>query len=30
MLEARGQKKWGHLEEYKAYQKSTSMLFPKL
>ncbi len=30
MLEARGQKKWGHLEEYKAYQKSTPMLFPKL
>ena len=29
MLEARGQKKWGHLEEYKAYQKSTPMLFPK-
>lgn len=30
MLEARGQKKWGHLEEYKAYHKSTPMLFPKL
>ena len=30
MLEARGQKKWGHLEEYKIYQKSTPMLFPKL
>jgi steroid 5-alpha reductase family enzyme len=30
MLEARGQKQWGHLEEYKAYQKSTPMLFPKL
>ncbi len=30
MLEARGQKKWGHLEEYKAYQKSTPMLFPRL
>jgi steroid 5-alpha reductase family enzyme len=30
MLEARGQKKWGHLEEYKTYQKSTPMLFPKL
>lgn len=30
MLEARGQKKWGHLEEYKVYQKSTPMLFPKL
>ena len=30
MLEARGQKKWGHLEEYKAYKKSTPMLFPKL
>ena len=30
MLEARGQKKWGHLDEYKAYQKSTPMLFPKL
>ena len=30
MLEARGQKKWGHLEEYKAYQKSTPMLLPKL
>ena len=30
MLEARGQKKWGHIEEYKAYQKSTPMLFPKL
>ena len=30
MLEARGQKKWGHLEEYQAYQKSTPMLFPKL
>lgn len=30
MLEARGQKKWGHLEEYKAYQKATPMLFPKL
>ena len=30
MLEARGQKKWGHLEEYKAHQKSTPMLFPKL
>ena len=29
MLEARGQKQWGHLEEYKAYQKSTPMLFPK-
>ena len=28
MLEARGQKQWGHLEEYKAYQKSTPMLFP--
>ena len=30
MLEARGQKKWGHLEEYKTYQKSTPMLVPKL
>ena len=30
MLEARGQKQWGHLEEYKAYHKSTTMLFPKL
>ena len=30
MLEARGQKKWGHLEEYKAYHNSTPMLFPKL
>ena len=29
MLEARGQKQWGHSEEYKAYQKSTPMLFPK-
>jgi steroid 5-alpha reductase family enzyme len=28
MLEARGQKQWGHLEEYKAYKKSTPMLFP--
>ena len=30
MLESRGYKKWGHLEEYKTYQKSTPMLFPKL
>ena len=30
MLEARGQKQWGHLEEYKTYQKSTPMLFPTL
>ena len=30
MLESRGHKKWGHLDEYKHYQKSTPMLFPKL
>ena len=30
MLESRGDKKWGHLDEYKHYQKSTPMLFPKL
>lgn len=30
MLEARGNKKWGHLEEYKKYLNSTPMLFPKI
>ena len=30
MLEYRGQKKWGHLDAYKAYKKSTPKFIPKI
>jgi hypothetical protein len=30
MLEYRGHKKWGHLEEYQNYKKNTPKLIPKL
>ena len=30
MLEFRGQKKWGHLEEYKKYKQDTPKLIPKI
>ena len=30
MLDDMGNKKWGHLEEYKNYKKNTPVLFPKL
>ncbi|MDB9906579.1 DUF1295 domain-containing protein [Gammaproteobacteria bacterium] len=30
MLEYRGQKKWGHLDAYKAYKESTPKLIPKI
>lgn len=30
MLELRGQKKWGHLEEYKKYKQDTPKLIPKI
>ena len=30
MLEYRGQKKWGHLDAYKAYKKTTPKLIPKI
>ena len=30
MLEDMNDKKWGHMEEYKAYKKNTPMLFLKL
>ena len=30
MLDDMGNKKWGHLEEYKKYKESTPVLFPKL
>ena len=30
ILEARGHKKWGHLEEYNAYKKSTPKMIPKI
>ena len=30
MLEYRGQKKWGHLDEYKNYKKNTPKLIPKI
>ena len=30
MLEYRGQKKWGHLDEYKKYKKNTPKLIPKI
>jgi steroid 5-alpha reductase family enzyme len=29
ILEARGDKKWGHLEEYNAYKESTPKMIPK-
>jgi len=30
MLEYRGQKKWGHLDEYKKYKENTPKLIPKI
>ena len=30
MLEFRGQRKWGHLDEYNAYKKNTPKLIPKI
>ena len=30
MLEFRGHKKWGHLDEYNSYKKNTPMLIPKI
>ena len=30
MLELRGHKKWGHLDEYNAYKKNTPKLIPKI
>ena len=30
MLEYRGKKKWGHLDEYKNYKESTPMLIPRI
>ena len=30
MLEARGQKKWGHIEDYQTYQKETPKLIPRI
>ena len=30
MLEYRGKKKWGHLDEYKKYKKNTPKLIPKI
>ena len=30
MLEFRGQRKWGHLDEYNTYKKNTPKLIPKI
>jgi len=30
MLEYRGNKKWGHLDEYKNYKENTPKLIPKI
>ena len=30
ILEARGHKKWGHIEEYNAYKESTPKMIPKI
>ena len=30
LLELRGHKKWGHLEDYKNYKKNTPKLIPKI